>query len=493
MSRHMERALALIALLAVASPAARSQDLLWSNNYGGPYHEFGHACQQTTEGDYLLLGSTYSYGSGSFDIYLVRVDTLGNKVSSATFGGALTEYGYDLHRTSDGGFVIVGSTKSFGAGEKDVYLIRLNASGQPIWSKTFGGPLDDEGRSVRQTADNGFIICGGTFSSGAGYQDVFLIKTDANGNLSWQRTYGGAGGESGSAVRQTADGGYIVVGSTGSFGEGYSSIYVVRTNQNGDSLWATTYGGPRADYGYTVEIARDGGFVFAGATASYGAGSNDAYLIKTDPLGTVEWDRTYGGSDDDRVYSIVETGAGNFILGGNTLSFSSSFNIYIVKADPNGNLIWDQDYGGSESDYCERVFSDMRGNLVVVGRSFSYSAGGSDMYVLKIGGDVQTDVMEPIPGMLPEEFQLAQNYPNPFNMSTVIEFSLLRRSQVSLTIYNILGQKIRQWDAESLPAGSYRYEWDGTSDCGGDIASGVYLYNLRTETFSRTKKMILLK
>ena len=279
MSRHMECALAVMSLLAVAVPSAQPQDLLWSNNYGGQYHEFGQACQQSDNGDFFVLGSTYSYGSGQFDMYLVRTDSLGYRISSYTYGGELTEYGYDLDQTDDGGFVIVGSTKSFGAGERDVYLVRINADGEMLWSKTFGGVADDEARSVRQTGDGGFIICGGTYSFGAGYQDVYLIKTDAYGNLVWQQTFGGGGGESGAAVRQMPDGGYMLIGSTGSFGEGYSSVYVVRTNQDGDSLWAATYGGIKADYGYALEVALDGGVILAGATASYGAGSLDAYPV----------------------------------------------------------------------------------------------------------------------------------------------------------------------------------------------------------------------
>ncbi len=493
MARRIGRALILTSLLALAATAAHSQDLLWSKNYGGPYNEFGNACQQTAEGDLFALGSTYSYGNGSFDIYLLRTDSLGNSLSSKTFGGAGTEYGYDIHKTSDGGFIIVGSTKSYGAGERDVYLIKVDATGEFLWSKTFGGIADDEGRSVRQTSDNGFIICGGTYSFGSGYQDVYMIKTDPYGNLVWQKTYGGTGGESGMAVRQMSDGGYMVVGSTGSFGEGYSSVYVVRTNAAGDSLWARTYGGARADYGYSLERTLDGGVIIAGATASYGVGASDAYLIKLDPYGDVEWENTYGGVDDDRAYSVKQIPSGDFILAGNTLSFSSTYDVYVVRTNPVGTATWTRNYGGPESDYCETVFRDIYNNIVLVGRSFSYTAGGSDIYVLNLQGDPPTDVFDPVAGVLPSSYQLAQNYPNPFNMSTVIEFSLTRRSSVVLSIYNILGQCVRRWADESLPAGIYSFEWDGTNESGATVASGVYLYSLRTETASETKKMVLLK
>ena len=493
MKWHMERALALLTFLLFAAPVAKSQELLWEKNYGGEYHEFGQAGQQAANGDLFVLGSTYSYGSGSFDIYLVRLDQQGNRLSWATFGGEATDYGYDIAKTADGGLVIVGSTKSFGAGENDVYLIKLDASGNVMWSKTFGGMNDDEGKSVRQTSDMGYIICGGTFSSGAGYEDVLVIKTDAAGNLSWQRTFGGVGGESGSAIRQTPDGGYVAIGSTGSFGDGYSSVYVIRMDQSGSLVWSSTYGGLKADYGSSIEVTQDGGLVMVGSTASFGAGSSDAYMIKTDPDGYIEWERTYGGADDDRAYSVLESSSGGFILVGNSLSFSSSFDVYAVMTDPVGGVVWSQSYGGSQSDYCQKILKDMDGNLVLVGKSFSYTSGGSDIYVLKLQSDQTTGVFDPILDVLPSDFQLAQNYPNPFNMSTAIEFSLARRSPVVLSVYNILGQTVKQWSHESLPAGTYRFEWDGKNESGSDIASGVYLYNLRTGTVSQTKKMILLK
>ncbi|UCD65034.1 MAG: T9SS type A sorting domain-containing protein [Candidatus Zixiibacteriota bacterium] len=492
MSRHMEYAFALLCVSILVTSPLRAQELIWSNNYGGLYHEFGNACSQTEGGDLLMLGSTYSYGNGSFDIYLVKVDSLGNQIFGRTFGGEGTEYGYDITPTSDGGFVIVGSTKSFGNGGRDVYLIKVDAFGDMLWSRTFGGTADDEGRSVRETSDGGFIICGGTYSWGAGYQDVLIIRTDALGNQVWLKTYGGAGGEAGAAVRPTGDG-YIVIGSTGSFGEGYSSMYVVKTDANGDSLWATTYGGARADYGYSVLTTRDGGLALVGATTSYGAGSNDAYLIKTDPDGNIEWERTYGGGDDDRACAVIETGSGDFILAGRTLSYSGNHDVYVVKADPAGYQLWSRDYGGAEADYGENLIMADDNNYLLIGRSFSYSSGGSDIYLLKLQGDQTTGVGQLISQTLPSHFELAQNYPNPFNSSTTIHYSLTRRATVSVEIYNILGQRVREWEAESMPPGTYRLHWDGTGERGDEVGSGMYIYVMRADELVQSRKMVLLK
>ncbi|MFZ5979020.1 MAG: FlgD immunoglobulin-like domain containing protein [Candidatus Zixiibacteriota bacterium] len=491
--RHGFFLVLFVSLLSTAGPGY-AQDLLWANNYGGTYNEGGYSCKVTTNGSYITLGSTYSYGTGDHDIYLLKLDSLGDTLWTRTFGGDDTDYGYDIEQTSDGGFILVGKTRSYGAGLMDVYLIRTDSLGNEIWSKTFGGTANDDGMSVRQTSDGGFIVCGTTNSFGNGYADVYLIKTNALGDMLWARAYGGAGGDLGYAVRPAAAGGYILIGTTGSFGEGYSSMYVVRTNANGDTLWTATYGGTGADLGYAVENTFDGGFVFAGATGSFGLGYYDMYLVKTDPDGWVDWDYTYGGNYDDRAYSVCPTADGGYILAGTTESFGSGMiDIYVVKTDLMGEKLWDNTFGGSKSDYGYMILEESSRAYFLVGYSYSYSAGGSDVYVAKIDGGDPTPVIDDWSETLPADFELHQNYPNPFNAVTQIEFTLSRRSDITLVVYNVLGQRVREWDFGSLPVGTYTETWDGTSDGGAEVASGVYFYMLRAENFTDTRKMILLK
>ncbi len=480
-------------VILLAGQSASAQDLLWSKHFGGPYNEKGASCRTTYDSSIVLLGSTYSYGAGDWDIYLIKLTSTGDTVWTRTFGGDSTEYGYDMQVTPDRGFIVTGCTRSTGAGKKDVYLLKLDSLGQLQWSRTFGGAGDDEGLSVRQTFDGGYIVCGTTNSSGHGYTDVYLLKVNASGSLTWSKTYGGAGGDTGSAVRQTADSGFVLVGTTGSFGTGYSSVYAVRTDKNGDSLWATTYGGARADLGYTVENTSDGGFIFGGATVPTGAGYYDAYLVKTDPTGSVEWENNYGGDKEDMAYSILETASGDFIIAGKTDSYNTYSKAYLIRVNPIGDPLWTRYYGGDKSDFGQSVIEDPSHDYYMLGYSFSYSTGGSDMYLLKIKGDEATDVNEPIPNQLPDGFALEQNYPNPFNYSTQIEYSIPTRSDVTLTVYNILGQRVSEFRADGLPAGSYRYEWDGAAENGAAVASGVYLYRLEAGRYAVTKKMVLLK
>jgi hypothetical protein len=347
----------LIGLLILRAPLC-AQDLLWSVDYGGSYAEEGFSVAATADSGYVVLGSTYSFGAGDHDLYALRLDSLGDTIWSHTYGGSGTDYGYDIQVTFDGGFIVCGSTRSSGAGKADVYLLKLNFLGGVVWSRTFGGVENDLARSVRQTSDGGFVVAGSTASFGAGYDDFWIIRTNASGDSLWSRTVGGVGGESAYAVRPVPSGGYIATGATGSFGEGYSSIYAVRLNASGDTLWTRTYGGAKADMAYAVENTPDGGFAFVGATASYGAGEYDVYLVKTDPDGNPEWDHYYGGSLSDRGYSVQPTADGGYFIAGSTASYGAGgSDLLAIKTDPVGGQEWRRNYGGSKADYCQSAIA----------------------------------------------------------------------------------------------------------------------------------------
>ena len=214
-------------------------------------------------------------------------------------GGAADDWAYSVQQTADGGYIVAGYTNSFGAGDYDFYLVKTNSQGDTLWTRTYGGSDDDWAYSVQQTADGGYIVAGYTYSFGAGDDDFYLVKTNSQGDTLWTRTYGGSGDDEAYSVQQTADGGYIVAGYTSSFGAGSGDFYLVKTNSQGDTLWTRTYGGSGYDGAYSVQQTADGGYIVAGYTGSFGAGSDDFYLVKTNSQGDTLWTRTYGGSSND--------------------------------------------------------------------------------------------------------------------------------------------------------------------------------------------------
>ena len=217
-------------------------------------------------------------------------------------------------------------------------------------------------------------------------------------------------------------------------------------------------------------------------------------MVKLDGSGTLEWQNTFGGIKDDRAFSICLTADGGYVLAGTTESFGAGgSDQYIVKVDPLGYGTWSKTFGGNQADYCREVGVNANDRLVLTGYSYSSSSGGSDLLLTSVSTENATDVFEPDQAPLPSGYALVQNYPNPFNLSTRISFTLPRRTRVELSIYNVLGQLVRDYAPEILPAGSFSVEWNGDSNDGRTLASGIYFYRLVASEFVATRKMVLLK
>jgi len=254
---------------------------------GGPAREAGNSLIQTSDGGYAIAGITTSFGAGGADVYVVKLDAKGNLQWTRTIGGESDDIGQSLIQTSDGGYAIAGITESFGAGNPNVYVVKLDAKGNLQWTKTIGGPHTEEGYSLIQTSDGGYAIAGSTFSFGAGQLDVYVVKLDAKGNLQWTKTIGGENEDLGSSLIQTSDGGYAIAGYTGSFGAGLfnADVYVVKLDAKGNLQWTKTIGGPKSESGRSLIQTSDGGYVIAGYTNSFGAGEANVYVVKLDKNG----------------------------------------------------------------------------------------------------------------------------------------------------------------------------------------------------------------
>ena len=308
----------------------------WDKTFGGTSREVANSVQQTTDGGYILAGLTTSYGAGDSDFWLVKTDANGTADWDKTFGGARSDWAESVQQTADGGFILAGLTTSYGAGDSDFWLVKTDANGTAEWDKTFGGAKSDGATSVQQTADGGYILAGYTYSysSGVGDKDFWLVKTDADGNLQWDRTFGGSYDDWVSSVQQTTDGGYILAGYTRSYGAGSYDFWLVKTDFEGNLQWDKTFGGVGWDGAYSVQQTADGGFILAGRTYSYGAGSYDAWLVKTDFEGNLQWDKTFGGTSKDEAHSVQQTADGGYILAGYTISYGAgSYDFWLVKLE----------------------------------------------------------------------------------------------------------------------------------------------------------------
>ena len=554
----MKRAIILTVLLGLSfapmAAALEPGDTLWTRTYGGSDWDEAYSVQQTSDGGYIIAGSTSSFGAGGSDVYLVKTGSSGDALWTRSYGGSGDDYGFSVQQTSDGGYIIAGVTGSFGAGGYDVYLLKTDSSGDTLWTGTYGGNCYDYGRSVEQTSEGGYVIAGYTYLYGPA--DVYLLKTNSSGETLWIRSYGGSRDDYGFSVQQTSDGGYIVTGATLSFGAGGADVYLLKTDSSGGSLWTRTYGGSDYDDGYSVRQTSDGGYIIAGYTWSFGAGLSDVYLLKTDSSGGTLWTRTYGGSSEDVGYSLQQTSDGGYVIAGVTYSFGAgSSDVYLIGAaggviiacanpspwfcrgrdfcfkltvtnltenNVSGTMTF-SGYSGYDCDPASVMISIPRTrtfppgvteeyyrfkvpNGVAPGQySLSVSGTLSDINLFccmitdivqcgpwKSGGNTEWELVEvdrpEFEASLPTVTYLAQNYPNPFNAATQFSYSLAGAGKVKLTIHNLRGQLAETVVDGHQEAGEHKVIWDAS-----DYSSGVYFYKLQAGDFISTRRMMLVK
>ncbi|NOY49414.1 MAG: hypothetical protein GXO88_02435 [Chlorobi bacterium] len=362
----------------------------WEKTFGGEHEDSGHSVQQTTDGGYIITGS-YQFGNVSYDVYLIKTDSNGDTLWTKIIGGEGWEQGHSVQQTTDGGYIITGSTNSYGSGDFDAYLIKTDSNGDTLWTKTFGGEYNDEGWSVQQTTDGGYIITGFINSYGSSGFDVFLIKTNDEGDTLWTKIFGGGGDDQGYSVQQTNDGGYIIAGNTNSFGFGNNDIYIIRTDSNGDSLWSQTFGGYGWEMGYSVQQTTDDGYIIIGSTNSYSSSDFDVYLIKTDNNGNLLWDKVYVDYFDDIGYSVQQTTDGGYIITGLNTQRTNYYDEYesinLIKTDSNGNTLWTKLLGGGDNDVGYSLQQTTDGGYIITGYSQTFGIGNGDKDVCLIKTD----------------------------------------------------------------------------------------------------------
>ncbi|MCX5859468.1 MAG: hypothetical protein NT056_06175 [Proteobacteria bacterium] len=359
----------------------------WAKSYGGTSNDNASSFQQTSDGGYIIASNTNSFGAGGVDLWVLKSNSDGTVAWQKAYGGTSDDYANSIQQTSDGGYILAGFPKSFGAGNGDFWVLKLNSDESVAWQKSYGEVGAEEPRSIQQTSDGGYIVAGQTSSFGAGDFDLWVLKLNSDGTVAWQKTYGGTSHDYAFSIQQTSDGDYIVAGATVSFSAGLTDFWILKLNSDGTVAWQKTYGGTGDDWAYSIQLTLDGGYIVVGYTSSFGAGGYDFWILKLNSDGTVAWQKTYGGTDDDFSVSTHQTSDGGYIVAGQTSSFGAGGNdLWVLKLNSYGTVAWQKTYGGTSDDFgLIRQTSD--GNYIVVGSSNSFGAGGYDLWVLKLSSD----------------------------------------------------------------------------------------------------------
>ncbi len=495
----MKRIVLLLLLLAPVSSIAQSKfqkaidrDFGTNNSIG----EYGHDIQQTTDGGYIVSGYSDNYGIGTHDVFLVRLDQYGDTVWSRLYGTVQEEHGQKVVQTSDGGFAVAGYTTGAGAGQKDIFLMKTDLNGSLLWSKTFGSAEDEELHGIEETADNGFVLVGQSvyFEGGWDYEDVLVIKTDANGDTTWTKIYAPlSDGDDviGRDITQTSDGGYAIIGSDGAFSGG---AFLMKLTASGDTSWVKSYAGSGIwPEGYSVQETSDGGYVIGGRTFTGGFGAADWVMIKTNPTGDVQWSSVYGApgsADSDYLIEAFEVASGGYFMGG-TFTNNSIVGVTAIKTNSVGTIDWSKAYANQYGSFygyngyygfteCSDGGFAMTAELSnQFGNTLDELYNGTDMLVIKTDSLGDSYGCQQIPLSVLEQALTLSEYAAPFEDSSGVTVNTNVFSEQS-SITTIMHAGIKMYmNASAVTCGG---TCDGTieanpCDPGGFYCSGANPYS----------------
>lgn len=342
--------------------------------YPAPWDQSSRDIVETPDGGYLLAGFTETTIVDDMDMYIVKTDNNGDTLWTKHYGGPEPEYSYLMLSLPNEQYFVIGYSQSFGNGDYNTYLIKINSDGDTLWTRNYGGWGNEDGREIVATADGNYVFTGTSNSQNFSNYDIYLTKIDPDGNVIWTKYYGGSDKETSSGLKSCLDGGFIIAGQTYSYGAGDADAYLIRTDANGDTLWTRTYGGTLADEAKSILQNPDGTFTVAIRDSSYGAGDIDVRISKLDSAGNILWSKIYGGTDKDTPKRIYPTNDNGYIVACTSRSFGwTDPNMWILKLDALGDTLWVRYYGAFDHEHCEMAKQASDGGYIAVGHSRSYS------------------------------------------------------------------------------------------------------------------------
>lgn len=368
----------------------------WAKTYGGVATESIDAIQELSGGGYIVAGRTDSFSAGGdIDIWILKLNADGSIAWQKSYGGSSDDYFGDvILQTADGGYITTGYTASFGDWVEVAWILKLNADGTIAWQKTYGDYWQ-EIDAILETSDGGYLAAGHAdiFKVEWDDGDLWIMKLDANGNVSWQYTYTlDFSEESVKSLIPATDGGYIVAGQIDEDG---SDIWIVKIDTNGNIVWQKTYGNNNESIGH-IQPTADGGYIVIGSTYSFGAGGQDAWLLKLNVDGTIAWQKTYGDEYNNNGEGIVQTADGGYMAVGRTglcddsiPPYESCYEIAVVKLESDGSIAWQKAYGdlGTGNEDTNGIIATADGGYIVAGKTDSFGAGSEDLWILKMDSD----------------------------------------------------------------------------------------------------------
>ncbi|KAA9325699.1 T9SS type A sorting domain-containing protein [Adhaeribacter soli] len=515
--------------LAQTAPAK-----LWDKTLGGTGQETISSLCQTLDDGIILAGETDSpqggditgVNKGIYDVWVVKLNSNGVKLWDKTFGTPNVDAISTVAATSDGGCIlgatssggIVGDKSHASKGGSDFWIIKLDAAGNKMWDKTYGGPEEESLREIHQTADGGYIVggtsdlSGGDRSAGFGIKDNWVLKLDAAGNKMWEKSFGGNNDDYFASIKPTADGGYIMASISGSPlsgnksqpGRGSTDFWVIKMDNLGNKVWDKVFGGNLKDWPSDVIQARDGGFVVVGYSLS-GVGNEksqpnkgfeDYWIVKLDAAGNKLWDKTYGGDQTEGANAITQTSDGGYVVTGysNTWLFNADktsrrggMDIWTLKLDSLGTRVWDQATGGAENDGATSMIIAKDGGLILAGESRSNishdksepNLGLRDYWVVKLGGVIT------ITGIEEEKSEAKPNvFPNPSQGRFQLEMKGLKSRSATVHVSDLAGKNVLEKQVK-VADGILKESFDLSA------AKGVYVLQIITTDHIVTRKILI--